>query len=62
MKDVDILDTTHQDLITSFVLNTMLQYVGMIWIIETHEQLKFHIQKNMHSLYKQDLYKDKKSK
>ena len=40
MIDVDILDTTYQYIIRTFVLNTMLHRVGMLWIIETHEQLK----------------------
>ena len=39
MMDVDIMNTTYQDIITTFVLNTMLDHVGMLWIIETHEQL-----------------------
>ena len=38
---VDILDTTYQDIITTFVLNTMFHHVGMWWIMETHEQLKY---------------------
>ena len=29
MIDVDNLNTTYQDTITTFVLNTMLQHVGM---------------------------------
>ena len=41
MIDVDILDTTSQDIITTFLLNTMLHHVGMIWIIENHEELKY---------------------
>ena len=41
MIDVDNLNTTYQDLITNFVLNTMLHHVGMLWIIETHEQLQY---------------------
>ena len=40
---VDILDTTYQDIITTFVLNTMLQHVVMLCIIETHEQLQYDI-------------------
>ena len=39
MIDVDNLDTTYQDIITTFVLNKVLHHVGMLWIIETHEQL-----------------------
>ena len=46
MIDVDILDTTYQDIITTFVLNTMLHHVGMLWIIETHEQLQYDINKH----------------
>ena len=30
MIDVDILDTTYQDIITTFALNTMLHRVGML--------------------------------
>ena len=41
MIDVDLLDTTYQEIIRTFVLNTMLQHVGMIWIIENHEELKY---------------------
>ena len=32
--DVDVLDTTYQEIITTFVLNTMLHHVGILWIIE----------------------------
>ena len=38
---MDLLDTTYQEIITTFVLNIMLHNVGMIWIIENHEQLKY---------------------
>ena len=41
MIDVDLLDTNDQEIITTFVLNTMLQHVGMIWIIENDEDLKY---------------------
>ena len=30
--DVDIVNTTYQDIITTFVLNKMLHHVGMLWI------------------------------
>ena len=40
MIDLDMLNTTYQDIITTFVLNTMLHNVVMLWIIETHEQLQ----------------------
>ena len=46
MIDVDILDTTYQYIITNFVLNTMLHHVGMLWIIETHEELKYDMDKH----------------
>ena len=41
MIDVGIMNTTYQDIITNFVLNTMLHHVGMLWIIENHEQLQY---------------------
>ena len=41
MIDVDLLETNYQEIITNFVLNTMLHHVGMIWIIEKHEGLKY---------------------
>ena len=44
--DVDILDTTYQDIITTIVLNTMLEHVGMLWIIETHDKLQYFLDKN----------------
>ena len=39
--DVDNLNTKYQDIIKFFVLNTMLQHFGMLWIIETNEQLQY---------------------
>ena len=41
MIDVYLLDTTYQEIINFFVLNTMLHHVGMLWIIENHEELKY---------------------
>ena len=41
MIDVGIMNTTYEDITTTFVLNTMLHHVGMLWIIETHEQLQY---------------------
>ena len=38
---VDLLDTTYQEIIKQFVLNTMLHHVGMIWIIENNEELRY---------------------
>ena len=39
--DVDHLNTTYQDIITNFALNIILHHVGMICIIESHEQLQY---------------------
>ena len=33
MISMDKMNTTYQDISTSFVLNTMLHHVGMLWII-----------------------------
>ena len=41
MIEVYNLNITYQDIITTFVLNIMLQHVGMLWIIENHEELKY---------------------
>ena len=41
MIDVDHLKTTYQDIITTFLLNKMSHHVGILWIIENHEQLKY---------------------
>ena len=38
---LDILETDYQEIITTFVLNTMLYHVGMIGMIENHEDLKY---------------------
>ena len=46
MIDVDHLNTTYQDIFTTFLLNTMLHHVGMLWIIETNEQLQYDMKKN----------------
>ena len=43
---MDNMNTTYQDIIPSFVLNTVLQHFGMLWIIETHEQLKYDMYKH----------------
>ena len=44
--DVDNLNTTYQNIIKTFVLNTMFHYVGMLWIIETHEKLQYDMDKH----------------
>ena len=46
MIDVDNLNTTSQYIITTFVLNTMLHHVGMLWIIETHDLLQYDMDNN----------------
>ena len=43
---VDHLNATYQDTIRTFVLNTMLHHVGMLWMIETHEQLQYDMDKH----------------
>ena len=43
---VDNLNTTYQDIITTFLLNTMLHHVVMLWIFETYEQLQYDMDKN----------------
>ena len=40
------MNNTHQYKIISVVLNTMLYHVGMLWIIETHKQLKYDMDKH----------------
>ena len=35
------MNTTYQDIIPIFLLNTMLHHVGMLWIIENNEQLQY---------------------
>ena len=46
MIDVHNLNTTYQDIITKFALNTMLHHVAMLWIIEAHKKLKYDMDKN----------------
>ena len=46
MIDVDNLNTTYQDIITTFVLNTILHHVSMLWIIVIHEQLQYDMDKH----------------
>ena len=41
MIDVDIMNTTYQNIITTFVLNAILHHVGVLWIIEYNEQLHY---------------------
>ena len=44
MIDLDILETDYQEIIINFVLNAMLHHVGMIWIIENDEDLKYDME------------------
>ena len=46
MIDVDNLNTIYQDIITTSELNTMLHHVGMLWIIETRDQLQYYMDKH----------------
>ena len=41
MIDVDNMNTTYQYIIKAFLLKKMLHHVGMLWIIENHEQLQY---------------------
>ena len=50
MIDLNILETDYQEIITTFVLNIMLHHVGMIWIIENHEDLEYDM-KSQHSYW-----------
>ena len=45
MIDMDIMNTIYQYVIITFVFNTMLHHVGMLWIIKTHEQLQYYMDK-----------------
>ena len=42
---MDNMNNTHQDIITSFVLNKVLQHVGMLWIIRTNQNLEYDMDK-----------------
>ena len=41
MIDMDNFNNTYQDIITTFLLNTMLHHVGILWTVESHEQLQY---------------------
>ena len=43
---MDNNNTTYQDIFTTFVLNTMLHHVVMVWIIETHKKLQYDMDKH----------------
>ena len=40
------INTNYKDITTSFVLNAVLHHVVMSWIIETHKQLKYDMDKH----------------
>ena len=40
------MNTTYQYIIASFVLNTVLRHVGMLWIIETNQNLEYDMEKH----------------
>ena len=40
------MNTNYKDIITKFVLNTMLHHVGMSWIIETNKKIEDDIDKH----------------
>ena len=44
---INNMNTNYKNIITSFVLNTLLHHVGMSWIIESHEKLKYDMDKNI---------------
>ena len=39
-------NTNYKDIITSFVLNKVLQHVGMSWIIKTNQHLEYDMDKH----------------
>ena len=41
MISMDEINTPYQYIITSFVFNTVLHHVGMLWIIETNQQFEY---------------------
>ena len=49
-KDIGLsmnnINTNYKDIIASFLLNTLLHHVGMSWIIEINEKLKYDIYKH----------------
>ena len=43
---MDNMNTKFKDIIASFVLNTVLNHVGMSWIIETNKHLEYDMDKH----------------
>ena len=46
MIHIDIMNTTYQDIITSFVPNEMLHHFVMLWVIEKKEKLQYDTEKH----------------
>ena len=46
MIPMDIINTTYQDIIISFVLNTVLRHVDMLWIIKINQHLEYGTDKH----------------
>ena len=42
---MDNMNTKYKYIVTVFVFNILLHHVGILWEIETHEQLKYDIEK-----------------
>ena len=45
-SSINNMNTNYKDIITLFVFNTLLHHVGMSWIIEANEQLKYDMYKH----------------
>ena len=43
---MDNMNTIYKNIITSFVLNKLLQHIGMSWIIKTNKNLEYYMDKN----------------
>ena len=43
---MDDMNNKYKDIITSFVLNTVLHHVGISWIIETNKYLEYDMDKH----------------
>ena len=43
---MDDINTNYKYIITSFVLNTVLHYVGMLWMVKINQHLKYDMEKN----------------
>ena len=43
---MDDMNTNYKDIVTVFLMNILLHHAGMLWIIETHGQLKYYMEKH----------------